>query len=629
MENNKKIFDAQGNEVNLTQSDFEFCQVDKKIHDAKFETKATTFAKDAFKRFCKNKSSVVGAFIIGILVVLSIFVPIVNKHDIDNPNLSQTFLEPKLFEAGTGFWDGTKVVKNIPYDPKTDAPAGYKKHAVVEVLDTREVIADNYSEFAHGGTYVYELDEINERGYEFLQHVTYINYKKDNGITLDIKFSDKLPNEEYELAAEYQIELLDDLKQRVMILKDWSSDYSDVSINISEAITKNVKGFIRVNAKPHAGSSKRNVILIESLEYKTTSDDEKLVTLLETISITDANATKQLGTKDTGYWNSTGVTSVLGVVLTYMDFVYDPYEAQLGLREDFVVGKSTIEQYIAKGWMEYNFDEGIESFKVLDEEKCPVLAVYEQIYNKDVGTTNLVCDITYYKYAGHDKMPKFLMGTNGSGYDLLKQCFYGLRTSLILSIITFAVCFTFGLCWGSISGYFGGNVDLAMERFCDILGGVPWIVVMTLAIVLMGNNLVTFAMALCLTGWMGTAARTRTQFYRFKGREYVLSSRTLGASDGRLIFKHILPNSLGTLVTSAVLMIPSTIFSEASLSYLNLGLQGVQSFGTILSEHQQYLGSYPFLILFPAVIISLIMISFNLFGNGLRDALNPSLKGSD
>ncbi len=629
MEDNKKIFDAQGNEVKLTKEDFEFKQVDKKIHDAKFETKATTFAKDAFKRFCKNKSSVVATFIIGFLVLLSIIVPILSPYDIERPNLSQRFLEPKLFETGTGFWDGTKKVENIPYDPVADCPAGFEKNAVVEILDTREIIADNYSAYAHGGTYVYELDEIGERGYEYLQHVTKIQYTKDNDISLNIEFKKEVHNpDEYEL-AEYQIELLNSMSQRVAILQDWSSNYDNVSINISNAITNNVKGFIRVNARPLPGATKRSVVLIEKLEYTTTSTDEELVTLLEEISITDPNATKQLGTKDVGYWNSTGVTSVIGVVLTYMDFIYDPYEAQLGLRKDFVIGKSIIDTYIEKGWMKYDYEEGIESFEILDSEKCPVLEVTKQTENKELGTINLFCNVTYYKYLGYDVMPKFLLGTNDSGYDLLKQCFVGLRTSLLLSIVTFAVCFTIGLIWGSISGYFGGNVDLAMERFCDILGGVPWIVVMTLAIVLMGNNLVTFAMALCLTGWMGTAARTRTQFYRFKGREYVLSSRTLGASDSRLIFKHILPNALGTLVTSAVLMIPSTIFSEASLAYLNLGLQGVQSFGTILSEHQKFLGSYPYLILFPALIISLIMISFNLFGNGLRDALNPSLKGSD
>jgi len=138
MENNKKIFDAQGNEVKLSSADFEFCQVDKKIHDTKFETKATTFAKDAFKRFCKNKSSVVGAFIIGFLVLLSVFVPVFNKHDIEKPNIAQRFLEPKLFETGTGFWDGTKEVKNIPYNPNTNAPAGYAKNAVVEVIATEK-----------------------------------------------------------------------------------------------------------------------------------------------------------------------------------------------------------------------------------------------------------------------------------------------------------------------------------------------------------------------------------------------------------------------------------------------------------------------------------------------------------
>ena len=168
-----------------------------------------------------------------------------------------------------------------------------------------------------------------------------------------------------------------------------------------------------------------------------------------------------------------------------------------------------------------------------------------------------------------------------------------------------------------------------MERFCEILGGVPFIVVMTLTILLLGNNIVTFALALCLTGWLGVAGRTRTQFYRYKGREYILASRTLGSSDRRLIFRHILPNALGTIVTGSVLMIPSVIFSEASLAYLNLGLQGVESFGVLLSSNQKYLQTEPALIVFPAIIISLLMISFNLFGNGLRDALNPSLKGSE
>ena len=128
------------------------------------------------------------------------------------------------------------------------------------------------------------------------------------------------------------------------------------------------------------------------------------------------------------------------------------------------------------------------------------------------------------------------------------------------------------------------------------------------------------------------AGRTRMQFYRFKNQEYVLAARTLGAKDRRIMFKHIFPNSLGTLITGSVLVIPSVIFSETSLSYLgiiNLATGNLTSVGTLLSQGQSYLTSYPHMIIPPALFISLLMLSFNLFGNGLRDALNPSLKGGE
>ena len=414
-----------------------------------------------------------------------------------------------------------------------------------------------------------------------------------------------------------------------VVLQDWSTDYSDVNINISEKVTAPINGKIRINARQAEDPNLTACLLIKNLTLSTTSTDEELINLVDEISITDANQTKNyVIKKDIGYWQSTGVTDVYDINIVYLTFVYDTYEAALGRTKDYDIGGTMMTKYIENGWCEYDFEVGPESFKVLDD-RCPIEEIYAQSYNKDLDIYNLTGTVQLYKVLGYEEMPKFIVGTNAAGFDLFKQAFRGLRTSLALSVVAFLVCFLFGLCWGSISGYFGGNVDLFMERFCDILGGVPWIVVMTLAIVLLGNNLVTFGLALCLTGWMGTAARTRTQFYRFKGREYILSSRTLGASDGRLIFKHILPNAMGTIVTGAVLMIPSAIFSEATLSYLNLGLKGTHSFGTLLSDNQMYLSSYPVLILFPAVIISLIMISFNLFGNGLRDALNPSLKGSE
>jgi oligopeptide transport system permease protein len=250
---------------------------------------------------------------------------------------------------------------------------------------------------------------------------------------------------------------------------------------------------------------------------------------------------------------------------------------------------------------------------------------------RNIKTIEITATAEYWKilYPGTDAMPRYLFGTDDSGKDLLKYSFAGLRTSLLLGVITFVVNFTFGLIYGAIAGYFGGWTDILMERFTDILGGVPWIVVMTLMLILFGHTFAIFAIALCITGWIGTASLTRTQFYRFKSREYILAARTLGASDPRLIFRHILPNAVGTIVTSAVLMIPSVIFSEATLAYLNLGLQGMSSFGVILSDNQSQINTNPHLILFPSIIMALIMISFNLFGNGLRDAFNPSLKGGE
>ena len=126
------------------------------------------------------------------------------------------------------------------------------------------------------------------------------------------------------------------------------------------------------------------------------------------------------------------------------------------------------------------------------------------------------------------------------------------------------------------------------------------------------------------------AARVRMQFYRFKGQEYVLAAKTLGAKDGRVMFKHIFPNSLGTIITGSILVIPGVIFSESSLSYLgiiNLETSSLTSVGTLLSQGQGYLSTHPHIILFPALFIALLEIAFNLFGNGLRDAFNPSLRG--
>ena len=231
--------------------------------------------------------------------------------------------------------------------------------------------------------------------------------------------------------------------------------------------------------------------------------------------------------------------------------------------------------------------------------------------------------------------PIFIFGATDAGKDIFACLAYGARFSFIFATVVAAVNFIFGVIWGSISGYCGGKIDLAMERFAEILGSVPTMIVITLLKYHMGSTsqaLVLF-IAFFATGWIGMAGRTRMQFYRFKNQEYVLAARTLGARDSRIMFKHIFPNGLGTIVTSVALVIPSMIYSETSLSYLgiiNLEAGNTTSVGTLIAAGQKSIvANAGFVALFPCVFLILLMLSFNLFGNGLRDAFNPSLRGTE
>ena len=245
--------------------------------------------------------------------------------------------------------------------------------------------------------------------------------------------------------------------------------------------------------------------------------------------------------------------------------------------------------------------------------------------------------VDYYEYFRYiyGVAPSFLFGTNMYGQDILTCLAAGARLSFILAISVAVINFIIGVIYGSVEGYYGGAVDMVMERISDVLADVPFMVVATLFQLHLAQKvgvLPSLLFAFVMTGWVGMASRVRMQFYRFKGQEYVLAARTLGASDRRLIFKHIFPNSLGTIVTGAVMTIPGVIFSESMLSYLhivNLETSSLTSIGTMLSGGQGYLSTYPHIIMFPAIFLAILEISFNLFGNGLRDALNPSLRGAD
>ena len=231
--------------------------------------------------------------------------------------------------------------------------------------------------------------------------------------------------------------------------------------------------------------------------------------------------------------------------------------------------------------------------------------------------------------------PLFLFGTTQTGKDIFACLAYGARFSFLFATAVALVNFIVGVIWGSISGYSGGKIDLCMERFAEILGAVPTMIVITLLKYHMGTSsqvLVLF-IAFFATGWIGMAGRTRMQFYRFKNQEYVLAARTLGARDTRIMFKHIFPIGLGTIITSVALVIPSMIYSETSLSYLgiiNLEAGNTTSVGTLIAAGQQsIMANAGYVALFPCVFLVLLMLSFNLFGNGLRDAFNPSLRGTE
>ena len=711
------------NDPEIKKEDFVLQQADSTIHEQRFQTKPTTFWKDSLKRFSKNKSSVVAAYILGFLVLLAVFVPIFDPNDVSTAaNSALKNLEPKLFDNG-GFWDGTIKVTHIPVDknngnmpdPDLYLPGGIKDLVPEGEFYTNEATefgVGGYVQFGYYGGYGAELAYLNSRNpasksypneYRFEYDLATMDLSIDKftvvseeqlkaaegedqtipqNFTLGLAGIDfvyiasELDEDDRPIEKEYSVPLVD-----LATTHDIGSDGGEAVINVNQRIqdagvekTSFNSFYFRIVVKGADGTTPEQHVcsLIKNLNFNITTDDEiaksyfsadKVVTEYGTeingISFNDAmemivrTDSVGLGAKNVinmGFWQiDSAIVNPKKIYLAkaeYASFTYDSYLATLGPRE-IDISSSDLEYYSRKRWinLDYEFDEDghavIFEFEKtqLGESMCPiiddVLDPAKVKYEGNVGGHDIFSvkgTVMYYRYLDPyaTSMPKYLFGTDSAGKDMFKYVFEGLRNSLLLGVFTFVVCFLFGLLWGSISGYFGGAVDLVMERLTDILSGVPWIVVMTLVILKTGkSDFGTFALALCLTGWIGTASTTRTQFYRFRGREYVLASRTLGASDARLITKHILPNAMGTIITGAVLMIPSVIFSEATISYLGLGFKNLSSLGVILSSNQSQLTNHPYQLLFPSAVIALVMISFNLFGNGLRDAINPSLKGEE
>ena len=235
-----------------------------------------------------------------------------------------------------------------------------------------------------------------------------------------------------------------------------------------------------------------------------------------------------------------------------------------------------------------------------------------------------------------------IMGTDSLGRDYAIRVIYGTRISLLVGIISAFIVVVIGIIYGSVSGYFGGRVDMIMMRIVDIIYSLPDVLIVILLsvaikdtvsmssnplITKLGAGMVSIFIVFGLLYWVGMARQVRGQILSIKEQEYVLASRAIGASPARIIRKHMIPNCISVIIITAAMQIPSAIFTESFLSFLGLGVSmPMPSLGSLASDARSGLVSYPYLLVFPAMSIFLIVLSFNLLGNGLRDACDPKLR---
>ena len=510
----------QNNYVKIPPEKFQFVEDSSRLHDQKLDTKQISYFRDAFNRFCKNRSSIVAAIIILLLVLYAIFVPIFCQTSYssaltDTMYLHYTKLLPRnnLFVSlGLNFWDGT-----------------YKE----DVTESRLLVLNAITA---------------ETGHEAVTEIL-DSYVGDTGTTY------------------YTCRLVSYVTNGYLYMTLSAEEYANIQ----------------------AWQNETGIQVIYPAVQDTTATDASIWY--------DANrkGVPQLDA-DGNYVNVYRVTG--------SDGNYDSLRVE--------------------------GDPGIDDPEASDRYRYAIIT-------GDSSSISYKCRVymqTYFQYR-YGFEPSFLFGTTETGQDILTRLASAARFSLLFAICVSAINLTLGAIYGAIEGYYGGMTDMLMERFVDILSRVPFMVVATLFQLHLASKVgpvVSLLFAFVLTGWIGMAGTVRMQFYRFKGQEYVLAARVLGAKDRRIMFRHIFPNSLGTIITSAVLVIPGVIFSESSLTYLgivNLNSSTMTSVGTMLANSRQYLSTYPHVIFFPAIFISLLMISFNLFGNGLRDAFNPSLRGAD
>ncbi|MDP4176871.1 MAG: ABC transporter permease [Bacillota bacterium] len=219
------------------------------------------------------------------------------------------------------------------------------------------------------------------------------------------------------------------------------------------------------------------------------------------------------------------------------------------------------------------------------------------------------------------------LGTDQFGRDIFTRILYGARISLTVGYAASILNVVIGILYGGISGYFGGLVDNIMMRIVEVVYAIPMTIYVILLMVIMGAGLKSIIIALTISYWVDMARIVRGEILQLKQQEFVLAAKTLGAPDRRILIKHLIPNCLGSIITTMTMSIPSAIFTESFLSFIGLGVSLPQaSWGTLASDALQGYTVYPYQLFFPALAISITMLAFNFLGDGLRDALDPKMR---
>lgn len=246
--------------------------------------------------------------------------------------------------------------------------------------------------------------------------------------------------------------------------------------------------------------------------------------------------------------------------------------------------------------------------------------------SEGMKTTTGTKKINYYEEKGLDDL-YYWFGSDNFGRDIWTRTWSGARVSLIIAVAAAIIDMVIGMSYGLISGYFGGKVDMFMQRFLEVANGIPRLVIVTLLLLVLQPGMLTIIFALMLTEWVGMSRIARAEMLKLKEQEFVLASRTLGAGNFFIIFKEVLPNIIGPIITQVMFSIPTAIFTEAFLSFVGLGIPVPQcSLGSLISEGFNSFTTHPYQIIPPIVVMALLMLSFNLVADGLREALDPKLK---